>query len=158
MLSKIARFFSEKITAAPELQVADHKNHQLMIATAALFLEVASADFEISAEEKNHIKVTLKQFFDIRPDEVDDLLESAQHARETRNDIWLFTNLIKESFDRGQRLGILENLWTIILADDSVDKYEDSVIRKINNLLGLEHGDMISAKIKAQKQSAMAVH
>jgi uncharacterized tellurite resistance protein B-like protein len=120
-----------------------------MVATAALFLEVAAADFEMSEEEEAHIELTLKSHFRIDRDEVISLLDSAREIREGRQDIWQFAQALKDNHQREQRIEILEKLWQLIYADGTVDKYEDSLIRKITMLLGLDHSDMIQTKLSA---------
>jgi len=122
------------------------------IAPAVLYLEMASADFEVSSEEREKIRSTLRRFFGLGKEEVDGLMDAAGRERAARNDLWYFTNAIKQKYSREQKKIILENLWEIIFADGRVDKYEDALIRKVTGLLGLEHADMIAAKLKVQKQ------
>ena len=57
---------------------------------------------------------------------------------------------MKEQYSRSDKIKILEMLWQLVYADGHMDKYEDALIRKINNLLGLTHGEMIQAKLKAK--------
>ncbi len=149
MLSRIEKFFKDHLQIA-----ADHSDddidQKLKIATTVLFLEVAHADLNIQPEEEARITSIMKRIFGLSEAEIDELLLLAREARQERNDIWIFTNLIKDNFDREQRFYILENLWLIIYADGTVDKYEDRLIRKITSLLGLEHSDMIQAKLSGK--------
>jgi len=152
MLERIEKFV--KSFFDEEIKDHDHVDeHGLMIATAVLFLEIAYADFTISAEEENHMKDTLSELFNLPEEEVIELIELAKEKRAERQDIWLFSNLINDYFQRDQKIWILEHLWKLIYADGKVDKYEDHLIRKIATLVGLSHQEMIQAKIKAMKQS-----
>jgi len=151
MFEKLDRFLREKLGNTSSQSGTDQRERNLMIATAALFMEVAAADFFISPEEESHIKTTLNSIFDIDPEEVEELLDSAREIREARQDIWQFASVIKDNYGRGDRYEILLHLWRLIYADGTVDQYEDSVIRKITTLLGLDHGDMIQAKISAAR-------
>ncbi len=125
--------------------------HKLEIATSVLFLELAYADFNISAEEENHIHKSLETFFSLNAEKVSELVNIARDKREKRNDIWLFTNQIKTSFTKNDKINILEMLWGLVYADGYMDKYEEALMRKITNLLGLSHGEMVQAKLKAKK-------
>ena len=49
------------------------------------------------------------------------------------------------------KIKILEMLWGLVYADGHMDKYEESLMRKITPLIGLGHGEMIQAKLKAKK-------
>jgi uncharacterized tellurite resistance protein B-like protein len=136
-------------TEIPSEKVSD--DDALMIATAVLFLEMAYADFEISADEEEHLHETLSRFFNISKKDVLELVQVAKERRAERHDIWLFSKLVNEHFDRPEKKWILEQLWKMIYADGKVDKYEDNLIRKISTLIGLSHQEMIEAKIKSMK-------
>lgn len=125
--------------------------YELKIATCVLFLELAYADFTVVAEEESELKQSLSNFFQIDTQEVDQLIDVAKKKRQQRTDIWLFTNRIKEKFERPEKIKIIEMLWQLVYADGKIDKYEEALMRKISNLLGLSHGEMIQAKLKAQE-------
>ena len=43
-------------------------------------------------------------------------------------------------------------LWQVALADDYLDKYEESIIRKISDLIHLRHSEYIQCKSNARNQ------
>jgi len=148
MLEKLAQYFTDN---------ANQKNkagneQPLVLATAALFLEMAYADFEIAPEEKALLRRILKERFALGDQQIEELLLRAGRDRQQSLDIWKFTSLLKEHLSREEKLQILENLWQIIFADSRVDKYEEALIRKITNLIGLEHSDMIQTKLKVKNE------
>ena len=144
MFKGLERFFAaDKLT--------EEQKPDLETAAAVLFLEMASADFEFLDEEKGQIERTLGSFFNLDIKEIDKLIDEASKQRKARNDIWYFTNTVRRELDRSQREKILEELWMLIFADGRVDRFEDMLIRKMTDLLGLEHGDMISAKLRAKE-------
>ncbi|HGY56124.1 MAG TPA: TerB family tellurite resistance protein [Caldithrix abyssi] len=152
MFSKIERFLKEKVHMAAQENNPAGEERGLMVATAVLFLEMAHSDFDMSPQEIKQIQTTLSEFFSLDASEIDQLLSLAEENRRQRNDIWLFTNLLKENLNHRQKQRILEQLWELIYADQKVDMYEDALIRKITNLLGLEHAEMIAAKLKAKEK------
>ncbi|MEJ2052792.1 MAG: TerB family tellurite resistance protein [Calditrichaceae bacterium] len=119
---------------------------------AVLFLEMGYIDFNLGPEEEKSISKTLVDLFQLEQDQVQELIRIAWQERKDKSDIWTFAGLIKEHFTHDQKIKILEKLWLVIFADGKVDKFEDRLIRKISSLLGLEHGDMIAAKLKIKKQ------
>ncbi len=151
MISKLESIVNKYLKEP--VSIHDDRNEQIMISTAVLFLEMAYADFEISDEEESRLKEILQELFDLDEDEIDELLETARESRSHRQDIWMFTDVVKSYFNRNQKRRILENLWRLIFADGHIDRYEDALIRKITNLIGLEHGDMIQAKLKIKAES-----
>ncbi|MGD9487428.1 MAG: TerB family tellurite resistance protein [Calditrichaceae bacterium] len=153
MLAKFESFIRDNLLTDKNATSATLEKKQ-MVATTVLFLEMAFADFEISPEEEKQIESSLMKFFNLESWEVSELIELAKEKRSSRNDIWLFTNTIKSEFTRQQKLWIIEKLWQLIFADGKIDKYEETLIRKITTLLGLEHGDMIQAKLAVKNKSA----
>ncbi len=150
MLRELERFFKTHL-AFEETAPEEENPHQLDIATAVLFLEIAYADFNMSSEEFNQMQVSLKEFLKLNENELEEVLQAADEARKNRQDLWYFTNQIKEHYSKSQKLQLMEKLWQLIYADGSVHKYEDALIRKLTNLLGMDHGDMIEAKLKARE-------
>jgi len=49
-----------------------------------------------------------------------------------------------------QKLKVIEHLWDVALADNKIDKYEEHMVRKIADLIFVEHKDFINAKLKAR--------
>lgn len=129
----------------------DEKETQnLEIATSVLFIELAYADFNVATVEEEHIQKSMQSFFSLTSKEVADLISIARDKREQRNDIWFFTNQIKNNFNKDDKIRILEMFWGLVYADGHLDKYEEALMRKITTLLGLPHGEMIQAKLKAK--------
>ncbi|MCB0281684.1 MAG: TerB family tellurite resistance protein [Calditrichae bacterium] len=147
MLTKLQNLL-DNLLAGHDYESEDSE-YDLKIATCVLFLELAYADFNLTDEEEKQLRESLRSFFKIDDHEVDELIETAKKKRQQRTDIWLFTNNIKSKFDREEKIKIIEMLWNLVYADGYMDKYEEALMRKISNLLGLSHGEMIQAKLKA---------
>lgn len=151
MLAIIRRFFEDNFPSAIASQ-SESGFHPLQTATTVLFLEMVHADFELSPSEYVHLKKILCQTLETDEDEAIRMIEAARLVRNNGNDLWRFTTLLKNELDRPEKQEILVSLWELIYIDDRVDKYEESLIRKITVLLGMEHGEMIQAKLEAQKR------
>ena len=151
MLSKIEQFIKSNLIHSEYEHTPDQLDQKLKIATAVLFLEMAYTDFNLDPEEEVQISKTMNELFGLDPEEITNLIEIAKEERENQTDIWTFAGLIKSNFTREQKIDIIEKLWTLIYTDGKLDKFENQLIHKISNLLGLEHGEMIAAKIKIQK-------
>ncbi len=144
------KFLEKLINEDADQKQVDERD--LMVATAGLFLEMVYADFEIHPEEEKQLTDALSNLFDLSQEEINQLLNEAKQTRDQRQDIWQFASLIKDHLERDQRLQILTNLWRIVFADGRVDKYEDALMRKITNLLGLDHSEMIETKLRVKNE------
>lgn len=151
MLSKLEQLIKNTFVPADEGISRDQLDRKLKVATTVLFLEMAYIDFNLALEEEEQILNTLVELFELKPDQVQELIEIAREERDNKTDLWTFAGLIKANFSHEQKIVVLEKLWVLIFADGKMDKFEDRLIRKISTLLGLEHGEMIAAKIKVKK-------
>lgn len=136
----------------PEASAKTVSEHDLMVATAGLFLEVINADFEVNPEEEKQLRALLSKRFRLTDSEMDELISFAKQDRGKRQDIWQFAFRLKEHLPRRKRIDILIDLWRLIFADGRLDMYEDALIRKITELLGLDHSEMIETKIRVKKE------
>ena len=51
-----------------------------------------------------------------------------------------------------QKVEIIEHLWEIALTDKHLDKHEEYVVRKIAELIYVEHKDFIEAKLGVKRK------
>ncbi|NIP82518.1 MAG: TerB family tellurite resistance protein [Gemmatimonadetes bacterium] len=119
---------------------------RLHIAACALMLELAHADDEFSAEERLHIEVVLRRHFALDEAEALELMELAESERESANDVYRFADLIRSSYDMGQKTLLAEVMWGVISADGRIARHEAYLLRKIANLLDLEPGYLSEAR------------
>ena len=125
---------------------------QLQIATCALFLEIANSDDDFSIEEKVFIEKTMREEFNLDDELVMELLTLAKQQTDESVSLYEFTDIINKSFSRDEKLIILKNLWRLVFADGTLDKYEEYFMRTISKNLHLEHSDMIAAKLAAKDE------
>ena len=64
--------------------------------------------------------------------------------------LWQFTNAINEQFTKEQRISLIESIWKVIYTDDTLDKHEDYLVHKLQNLLRLSHKELIDAKLRVK--------
>ena len=146
MLDSIREFFDRHF-AAPD---SSQNEHTIELATAALLLEVSRADGEISADEREAAAQALRGKFHLTPAETAALIELAETQVREATDTFQFTSLVNKRFTRDQKIRVVELMWQVAYADGSRDVFEDHVIRKLADLLYVDHGDYIAAKLKAR--------
>jgi len=148
MLKAIKQFFENNVFSQEEQ--ADDSPRRLQIATAALLIETARADFEIEDQELNQIAASLKAKFNLSAGEVDELMELAKQKAKQATSYYEFTSLINKGFTFEQKLKVIELMWQVAYADDYLQKYEEALIRKISDLLYIPHSDFIAAKLRVK--------
>lgn len=115
-------------------------------AAAALMLEVSYSDNEFADSERQSIEQSLKKGFLLSDQDIAEVIEISLENRANATDIYQFTKTISEHFDYPKRCQLLFTLWQAALADGVLDKHEEYTIRKICDLLYIDHSDFIQQK------------
>ncbi|MBI2213742.1 MAG: TerB family tellurite resistance protein [Acidobacteria bacterium] len=121
------------------------------IATAGVLLELAHADQHFSEREQAQLLETMTATFGLTSEQAARILDKANEARGTTIDHWAFTSRIRESTDRDTRIEIVKAMWRLVFADGRLHDYEEYLVRKLSDLLGVQHHEMIEAKVTVRK-------
>lgn len=146
MIKSIQAFFSTYIRQPERDDGVVGDMRALRLATAALFMEIARADFEISAQERSRVLNLLGEQFDIDEAQAGDLAALGEQQISEHSSLYPFTRLINDAFSAEEKQTIVENLWRIAYTDKDLHKYEEHLVRRISDLLYVPHGQMIRAK------------
>jgi uncharacterized tellurite resistance protein B-like protein len=146
MLSKIVSLLSSKNDASRES--ADDRNRRITIAVCVILLEMARSDDDFAASELDHVKKVLTTGLGVAPEDVDSILAIAGREQEEAIDLWAYTNLINEKFDKEEKQRLIEMAWETAYADGRLDQNEVSLAHKSANLLHVPHAYPTGAKLK----------
>lgn len=149
MISTIKKFFDQNLSNEPG-SASGTPEHRLQLATAAMLIEVMSADDKWEFAEKEAVMTLLRNRFSLSESETRALVELAKTETDAAVDHYQFTSLINRSFSREEKMSLIEHLWVVAFADGHVDKYEDHAIRKLAELLYVDHKEFVIAKHRAQ--------
>jgi uncharacterized tellurite resistance protein B-like protein len=132
------------------------EKRRLRVATCALLLEAVHADDAVDDAESALLRGVIARRFELAPDEVADLLASAERQRREATDLFSFTRLINEHFTRPQKLAVVELLWRVVYSDGRLEAREDALLHRVANLLQLRHDELIALKlqVKAEQDDA----
>ncbi len=125
----------------------DSSQKKLQIATCALFFEIAKADEDFTNEE--HIKIVsiMKSKYELNNDEADELMSLTEESIKKSVSIYEFATLVDQNFSKDEKLELMKELWQLIYTDKKLNKYEDNLIKRIGDILKLEHKEVIEAKL-----------
>lgn len=107
------------------------------LAAAVLMVQVIVADGEIRPEEEAKLRHVLEKNYDLSEPEARALAEEAQTAQGEAVDLYGFTSLLKRDMEESQRLGLVEDLWEMVFADGELHEFEDNVVWRVAELLGI---------------------
>ena len=149
MLKAIRSFFEANIASEGKAELDTDKRQ---LATAALLIEVASADHRLDASELEQIKTILRQRFSLNDEQLRTLTELAQTEKDESTSLYQFTQLINEYCSPEDKFKLITAMWEVAFADNELDKYEEYLIRKVADLIYVSHSDFIRAKMVAQNK------
>lgn len=123
---------------------------QLDRACAALLVEIAFADKDFDEREKESLKQSLLKSYDIDIETINEIINDAEKTVEESTSLYEYTRTVNDEFEYPQKLNLLENLWKVAYADETLDKYEEHLLRKISDLIHISHSDYINVKLKVR--------
>jgi uncharacterized tellurite resistance protein B-like protein len=126
--------------------------HRLRLATAALFVEMMRADFEVTDEERRKLESVVRDSLGLEAGDARELLELAEQEADASVELFQFTRVIDEALSSEQKALVVERLWRIAYADANLASLEEHLVRKIANLLHVSHRDYIAAKQRARAE------
>jgi uncharacterized tellurite resistance protein B-like protein len=149
MVSIVRQFFDKYIKSSPDTSDRG-SDHSLQIATAALLIEMMRADAKTGDDELSTIAAVIQSKFDLTGDETSTLIKLAEDEIWKSTGYYEFTSLINKGFTYDQKLKVIELLWEVAFADSELDKHEEYMVRKIADLIYVEHKDFIATKLKVR--------
>lgn len=144
MLPDIQEFFRSRL--APESEQGGSTAHRLNLATAALLIEIARADSDFDAGEREAIESQLADTLALSGDEITALVELATEESRESTSLHEFTRLINEQYSIADKRQLIEQLWRVAYADGRLDRYEEQLLRRIADLLHIRHSEFMQAK------------
>jgi uncharacterized tellurite resistance protein B-like protein len=151
MISKIKDFFSARIQGVAASDQMPSEPPSIRLATAALLVEIMVTDNLLELEEEETIKQLLMRNFDLSLSASEELFELARREVSEATSLYQFTGLVNQYFSEAEKFNLLKQLWQVALSDGILDKYEESLIRKLADLLHIRHSQFTRAKSLAKK-------
>ena len=115
-------------------------------ALTALLVRLARSDNHYAAAEIIHIDRIIKARFGLDDAAALELRTEAETLEAEAPDTVRFTRAIKDAVAYDERIGVIEALWQVALADGARDQDEDALVRLVANLLGVSDRDSALAR------------
>jgi uncharacterized tellurite resistance protein B-like protein len=156
MLDGLRQFIADVVAPSGHAdRTLDDTGYRL--AATALLIHVISLDGEPSQIEKRKLHSLIESRFGLDPGTADQLIASATLVEGEAVDLYHFTSVIMRTVDEAGRLRIVEMMWELVYADGQVSEFEDNVVWRAADLLGVSSRDRIELKHRvAATQSASA--
>ncbi|MTI03778.1 MULTISPECIES: TerB family tellurite resistance protein [Alphaproteobacteria] len=143
--------FSDFLSRLTQPQPDPLADDDARLALTALLVRIARSDNDYADTEMARIDRISAERYGLSPFEAAGLRARAEDLEAQAPDTVRFTRAIKEAVPYDHRLGVVEALWSVALADGERSEDEDSLIRLAVSLLGISDVDSALARQKAAK-------
>lgn len=152
----IKRLFAQVVEtiSATDTVSAEDREAALRLATAVLMIDVARADYVFDESEFDQVLKLVEAHFGLTAEQAAELVVEASGKAEQLIDIHEFTRLLHDYLTEDEKARIVSLLWQIAYADGRLDKYEDSLVLKISDLLYVSRGRVMRLKHDAEQAAS----
>lgn len=148
MIERLKQFFApdRDATVKPDA-------HQLTVAATALMVQLSRVDNNEDQAELRTIVDCAVRSQEVTREEAEEILADALEQADNSTSLYEFTGLINEHLDQLEKQALLESIWRVAFADGRIDKYEEHLIRRMADLLHLNHREYMQARHRAEGDS-----
>jgi uncharacterized tellurite resistance protein B-like protein len=144
MLESLKQFLGE-VTGERKHQ-AHFADGDYRLAAAALLIHAKTIDGEISEFDRQKLHGLLKPRFDLDDAATAELIEQAARADREAIDLYHFTSVINRALDDNGRRRVVEMMWEIVYAYGPVTDFEENLMWRASDLLGVSSRDRIELR------------
>jgi uncharacterized tellurite resistance protein B-like protein len=144
MLEKLREFIADVVSPGAQTQQFDDTGYRL--AATALMIHVISLDGEPSEIEQIKLHELIETRFGLDPGTANKLIAAATLVEGEAVDLYHFTSVIMRAVDEAGRIRIVEMMWELVFADGKVSEFEENVVWRAADLLGVSSRDRIELK------------
>lgn len=132
------------------------EDHDFRVAYAALLVHTAAIDGDVNQPERDALVALLRERFSLDRPAVDELIVQATAAEERAVDFYHFTHTISGALDQAERLRVVEMMWAVAFADGKITDYEDNLVWRVADLLGVSSAERIALRQRVGAENGEA--
>lgn len=152
MLQALKDFINELTGESTAPRAFEANDYQL--AAAALLVHIASIDGEFDANERARIQHLVEARFGHSADEARALIDAAEETERDAVDLYRFTSVLKRRLDEDGRRQVVGMLWDMAHADGEVHEFEENVVWRVAELLGVSTRERVELRRDARDNAS----
>lgn len=154
MFDLLRKFIADTVGTADEGIEFAETDYRL--AAVALLIHVAKADGGMDAPERERLREIIEARFGLDDAQTARLIARAEQSDREAVDFFHFTNVLKRALDDAGRRRVIEMMWDVVFADGEVSEFEENVVWRVAELLGVSTRDrvLLRQKVADEEQPA----
>jgi uncharacterized tellurite resistance protein B-like protein len=116
------------------------------LAACALLVHTAAIDGAFSDLERGRLHGLVKQRFALDDAAADELIAAAVEVERRSIDLYQFTARLNRTLDAAGRARMVEMMWQIVFVDGNVSEFEDNLVWRAADLLGVSREERIALR------------
>lgn len=146
----IASMFADFLRRLTAQDPAPLPDADARLALTALLVRIARSDGSYDQSERERIDRIVSTRYGLSPFEASKLRSEGEALESEAPDTVRFTRAIKDAVAYEARIGVIESLWQVVLADGVREAEEDALLRLVANLLGINDRDSALARQRVE--------
>lgn len=152
MFDALKSFIADLTGEASRPKPFESADYQL--AAAALLVHIASIDGDFDNDERSRIRELVMDRFGLPPEEAQALIAAAWESERDAVDLYRFTSVLKRRLDEDGRRQVVGMLWDMAHADGAVHEFEENVVWRVAELLGVSTRERVELRQEARQNLA----
>jgi uncharacterized tellurite resistance protein B-like protein len=143
MIRRLSEFFAELTgrKGGHAFALDDHR-----VAAAALLLHVVGVDGKSAPAEQAKLATLMQARFGLDADTAAAVISAADAREREAVDVAEFTSLLKRALSPEGRVRLVDMLWEIVLSDGGAHEFEETMVSRIADLLGVSDHDRLVSR------------
>jgi uncharacterized tellurite resistance protein B-like protein len=126
------------------------------LAAVALLVHTANIDGNFAETERQRLRAIVKQQYQLDDASADELIAEAIEAERRSIDLYQFTSRLNRTLDEKGRARMVEMMWQIVFADGIVTEFENNIVWRAADLLGISREERIALRERVGAKAASA--
>ncbi|HOV05306.1 MAG TPA: TerB family tellurite resistance protein [Kaistiaceae bacterium] len=152
MFASLKKFISEIVSGA-DADVGYRPDDE-RLAAVALLVHMARIDGVADPAEEERLRAIVRDRFELDAEAAAALISEAEVRDAEAVDLYRFTSVLKDRLDAAGRARVVEMLWQIVYADGEVHEFEDNMVWRVAELLGVSSRERVLLRKKVEEGRA----
>ena len=146
-----------EFVAGVETHSEPDEREQRRVAVSALMFRVIDADGTVRDSEEARLREILSETYGLDAEGVEALARAGREADHGATDLYEHTSLLRRSLEMDERVKLIELLFELAYADQSLHEGEDATVKRIAELMGVDARDRVLARREVAERNDASV-